>query len=248
MMRFDDQAFVITGGTSGIGLATALGLAREGGRVLVTGTSPDKLRQAEGAHEGIHGLLNDAGDPAAAEALAAEAERQFGRIDGAFLNAGKGGHASLDEITPEFFHDQVNLNLGGVVFGARALVPLIRDGGAVLATGSAAQEKGYPGQMIYSATKGAVRAFARALAAELAPRGVRVNTLMPGPVETEFFARHGFDAETVDQILEAIGQSNPLGRVGRAEEAAAVALFLLSDASSFVTGANYAADGGQVEL
>lgn len=248
MARFDNKNFVITGGSSGIGLATALVIAQEGGGALVTGSNPDKLKEAAAAHPNIHTLLNDAGDPAEADRLAAEAKRLFGQIDGVFLNAGKGGGAPLGQITPAIFQEFFNLNVGGPLFGAQALAPIIKDGGSIVITASAAKDKGMAGAAVYSATKGAVRSMTKALARELAPRRIRVNTLSPGPIETPFFERLGRPAEVLEKLAGMIRATNPMGRFGTPEEAAAVALFLLSDQSTFVTGSDYAVDGGEAQL
>ncbi len=248
MSRFENQTFVITGGSSGIGLYTALGIAGEGGRVLVTGTNSDKLKAAEAAHPNIHSLINDAADFADADKLAEAAKHLFGNIDGVFLNAGMGSGAPLGQITPELFHSLMNLNVGGVLFGAQALAPLVKDGGALLITSSAAKDKGMAGAAVYSATKGAVRSMTKALARELAPRNIRVNTLTPGPIATPFFERLGRPPEMLEKITNHIKATNPLGRMGTPEEAAAVAMFLLSGQASFVTGADYAVDGGEAQL
>lgn len=248
MSRFADKSFVITGGTSGIGFSTALSIAQEGGQVLVTGTDISRLRAAERSHGNIQGLLNDAADFNAADVLAEEVERRFGQIDGASLNAGKGGGALLGKMTPELYRQLFDLNVGGVLFGAQALSGLLKDGGSLVLMSSLAKDKGMAGGAIYSSAKGAVRSMARALARELAPRQVRVNTVSPGPIETPFFKRTGRSDEAVEQMQEAFCKSNPMGRMGTAEEVAAVVLFLLSDASRYVTGSDYAVDGGEAQL
>ncbi|WP_242123874.1 SDR family oxidoreductase [Sphingobium sp. Sx8-8] len=246
MARFTGKSVVITGGSSGIGLATAQRIVAEGGQALITGTNAEKLAAARA--EGIHALENNAADFAAADALAAKAKELFGQIDGVFLNAGIGKGAHLGHITPEFYHLQMDLNVGGVIFGAQALLPLLRQGGSILVTASAAKDRGIVEGAIYSATKGAVRSMVRGLARELAPQGIRVNCVSPGPIETPFFERIGLPKEVLDMIVQHATQTNPLGRMGRVEEAAAVAAFLLSDEASFVTGADYAVDGGEAQL
>jgi len=164
MTRFEGKAIVVTGGSSGIGLALAQRVAAEGGKVLVTGTRPEKLAAAAASHHDIHTIENNAADPASARDLATEAQRLFGEIDGAFFNAGIGGVLPLDKITPEFYHRLFDLNVAGPLFGAQALVPLMRPGSSILITGSAAKDIGLSGAAIYSATKGAVRSMVRGLA------------------------------------------------------------------------------------
>lgn len=246
MARFAGKSVVITGGSSGIGLVAGQRIVAEGGQVLLTGTNADKLAAAAGP--GIHVIENDAGDPVAADALAAEARRLFGEIDGAFLNAGVGGGALLGGITPDLYRRLFDLNVGGPLFGAQALSPLMRSGGSILITASAAKDKGMPGSSLYSATKGAVRAMVRSLARELAPRQIRANTISPGPIATPFFERLGRTPDQLAALEQGIKARNPLGRMGTVEEAAAVAVFLLSDEAAFVTGSDYAVDGGEAQL
>ncbi|HIO00711.1 MAG TPA: SDR family oxidoreductase [Alphaproteobacteria bacterium] len=248
MARFVDKAFVVTGGTSGIGFSTALSIAQEGGQVLVTGTNIDRLRAAEQAHSNVQGFLNDAADFDAAEVLAEEVTRRFGRIDGASINAGKGGGALLGNITPELYRELFDLNVGGALFSAQALSGLVKDGGSLVLMSSLAKDKGMAGGAVYSAAKGAVRSMTRALARELISRQVRVNTVSPGPTITPFFKRTGRSDEAVDQMQDAFCKANPMGRMGTAEEVASVVLFLLSDESSYVTGSDYAVDGGEAQL
>lgn len=245
-MRFRDKAIVITGGSSGIGLVTAQRIAAEGGRALVTGTNAAKLDAARAGN--ILTFENDAADPEAAEALAAEVKRVFGAIDGAFLNAGVGGGAPLDQITSAFYRNLIDLNVGGVLFGAKALAPLIREGGSILVTASAAKDKGIATAALYSATKGAVRSLVKGLARELLPRRIRVNSVSPGPIDTPFFERLGIEQDYADLLRQHIDASNPMGRIGTSDEVAAVAAFLLSDEASYVTGADYAVDGGEAQL
>jgi NAD(P)-dependent dehydrogenase (short-subunit alcohol dehydrogenase family) len=216
---------------------------------LITGTNVEKLSAARNLHPNIDVLENNAAEPTAATALAAEAERLYGRIDGAFFNAGVGGAGPLRSITPDVYRKLMDLNVGGPLFGSQALVPLIREGGSILITSSAVKDRGVAGAAVYSATKGAVRSLARSLARELLPRLIRVNIVSPGPIETPFFERMDLPADQVRSALEKhIELMNPMGRMGTAEEAAAVAVFLLSSEASFVTGADYSVDGGEAQL
>lgn len=248
MNRFTGKKIVITGGSSGIGFYTAKQIVNEGGTVLISGTNVKKLATAAKSNPNIHTLVNDASDLEAANNLAAESKRLFGEIDGVFLNAGIGGGAPLGDITQEMYHTVMNLNVGGVIFGMQALSPLLRNGGSVLLTASAAGKKAFVGGAIYSASKAAVISLARTFAQELVTRNIRVNSISPGPITTSFFDRMGRTPEQTKQLEGFIKSSNPMGRFGTVEEACAVTTFLLSDQSSFVTGSDYAVDGGEAEL
>jgi len=247
-MRFQDKTVLVTGGTSGIGLATAKRLANEGAHVIVTGSRQDSLDQAASELPGARFLLNDAGDPAAAESLAS-AVRSLGRtLDAAFLNAGFGRFHPLDAVTSEEFDAHFNVLVKGPLLQTRALAPLLRDGGSVVLTTSVVNNLGMPGAAIYSAAKGAARTLTRVLARELAPRGIRVNAVSPGPIGTGFFARTGMSQQEIEGMAEQILAQVPLGRFGTPEDVAAVAAFLLSDEAAFVTGSEYVVDGGMSEL
>lgn len=247
MTRFNNKKVLVTGGSGGIGLATAKRLVQEGARVAITGRNEEKLNRA--AEEiGAIAIRNDAAEVADADRLASAVREQLGGLDAVFINAGSGRPAPLGDVTADDFDAQFAVNVRGPLLQLKALAPILEDGGAVVLNTSIAREKGMAGFSIYSATKGALRTLTRALARELSPRNIRVNAVSPGPVATGFFDATGMPQEAIEGFVEEIATQVPLGRVGRPEEVAAVATFLLADESSFVTGAEYAVDGGMAQL
>ncbi len=247
MANFDGKNILITGGTSGIGLATAVLLKNDGANVLATGTNPERIAKLQSDH-GIDAIANDAGDPAAADTLAEEVKTRFGRLDGFFANAGFGKFYPHTDVTPEAFAEQYDVNVRGPLLHVRALSPLMKDGAAVVFNTSVVNVMGMPGGSIYASTKAALRSLTRVLAAELAERNIRVNAVSPGPIETDFFARTNLPEEATKGFAEQILAQVPLRRFGKSEEVARVARFLLSDDASFVTGSEYEVDGGMTQV
>ncbi|NYD91542.1 SDR family oxidoreductase [Sphingomonas melonis] len=244
MARFENKRVLITGGTSGLGLAGATRIVAEGGTVIVTGLDPSRIRAARDVL-GVKGsvLANDAADPAAASALAAVA-RSAGGLDGLWLNAGYAALGTPEEVTADAFDRMMAANVRGPMLQLAALSPYLREAASVVVTSSSSTYEGAAVTSLYAATKGALVAMARSWATALAPRGIRVNVLVPGPIDTGF--RNFLPAEAKQGFEEFVVAQVPLGRVGTPDEAAAVALFLLSDDASYVTGGQYAVDGGLV--
>lgn len=245
MARFTGKTALITGGTSGIGLATAKRIADEGGQVAVTGTTPDHLDAARKAlPEGSLIIQNDASDPAACAALAARIKSEWGTLDCVFLNAGFGENMATEDVTADRFDAMMNVNVRGVALHMAAIKPLINKGGAVLVTASVAPYLGGAKGAIYAASKASCLAMARSWAKDMAGDNIRVNAVAPGPIETGFFDALDGGGADADALREQIGQAVPLGRMGKAGEVAAVTTFLLSDDASYVTGSEYMVDGG----
>lgn len=245
MARFEGKRVLITGGTSGIGLAAARIVADEGGRVAVTGRSERHRAAAKAAlPDSAVVIENDASDPAQTEALATAVNAAFGGLDAVFLNAGFGVFKAIEHLDAAHIDAMLATNVRGPALQMQALRPLLAEGASVVVTGSVSPYLGQANGSIYAATKGAVQGLVRAWARELAPAGIRVNTLAPGPIETNFFEGMGLSEEQAASFGEMVKGMVPLGRFGTSEEAGRVAAFLLSDESSFVTGSEYMVDGG----
>jgi NAD(P)-dependent dehydrogenase (short-subunit alcohol dehydrogenase family) len=244
VMRFANKVILVTGGTSGIGLATAKRLTAEGAKVALTGLNPEHLKDTQAALPAALVIENDATDPAAAAALAQRLAQEFGQIDGAFLNAGFGEFAKLAEISADTFDRHAALNLRAPMLQAQALSPLLRDGGALLLIGSATVGGTRADALIYASMKAGVRQAGRALATEFAPRGIRVNLVTPGATETNFHSRGGMGAEDLKAYKERVSKLVPLHRLGQPEDVAAAACFLLSDEAGYITGTELRVDGG----
>ncbi len=248
MARLDKKIAIITGGTTGMGAASALRFKEEGATVIVTGSNPTTLEAARREMTGIEVIASDAGDPKAAKALVDEVKNRHGRIDVLFVNAGIAKFAPIEAIDEAFFDNQFNINVRGAYFLIKHAAPVMSDGGSIILTSSIAHRQGMAGASVYSASKAALRSFGRSLAVEFAPRKIRVNTISPGPIETPILGKVGLSPEQIAGFTESMIAQMPLKRMGRADEIAATALFLASDESSFTTAADLYVDGGLLEV
>jgi NAD(P)-dependent dehydrogenase (short-subunit alcohol dehydrogenase family) len=248
MGQYEAKRAVIIGGTSGIGLATAKMLVEGGARVVVTGRSQAGLEatQKELGEGGI-AVSSDARSLTDLGALAARVKAEFGTFDLLFVNAGFSLFAPLENTTEATFDEMFNLNAKGPFFAVQKLAPLIDQGGSVVLTTSTANVKGMPMIAAYGGAKAALRSFARTFAAELLPRGIRVNAVSPGPTETPIIGKAFSDKATADQLTAQMREAVPMKRFGTPQEVAKAVLFLAFDAT-FTTGLELPVDGGWSQL
>jgi NAD(P)-dependent dehydrogenase (short-subunit alcohol dehydrogenase family) len=239
-----NKTVLITGGTTGIGLAAAQLLSAEGAKVIVTGRNPETLASAKKILTGVLVLPSDAGDLAAAQALGREVKKYVDHLDGAFLNAGVATFVPIEEATPKNYDDMFNVNVRGLYFQLQSLLPLLTNPSSVVFTSSIAGSTAFAGASIYSATKAAVISLGRTLAVELAQRGVRVNVLSPGPIDTPILKKVGLPPDQQKGFEETIVARSLLKRFGTSDEVARAARFLLSEDSTNITGTELIIDGG----
>ena len=247
MERYQGKRAVITGGTSGIGLATAKLLADEGARVLVTGHTKQTLDRAR-EELGKNGIVAESDGASLAEInkLADRAKSEFGTVDLLFVNAGIARFAPFESVTEAVYDELFSLNAKGAYFTVQKLAPLMSEGSAVVFTTSTANVKGLPMISAYSASKAALRSMARCLASELLPRGIRVNAVSPGPIETPILGKV-MPKDAADEFAVQLRERNPMKRFGRPEEVARAVAFLAFEAT-YTTGAELAVDGGSSQL
>jgi len=243
MGKLEGKVAVITGATSGMGLATAKLFVSEGAYVFITGRRQEQLDKAVNEiGRNVTGVQGDAANLADLDRLYATVKSAKGHLDILYANAGTGEFAPIGAITEQHFDSIVSVNMRGTLFTVQKALPLMKDGGSIFMTGSIASIKGFPAFGVYNATKAAVRSFARTWVNDLKARNIRVNVLSPGPVETGVF--YQIPKEAKDYFVSLI----PRGTIGQPEEAAKVALFLASDDSSFVNGIELFVDGGTAQV
>ena len=239
MGKLEGKVAVITGGSSGMALASAKRFVEEGAYVFITGRRQETLDEAVRLiGRNVTGVRGDAANLDDLDRLFETVKREKGKIDILFASAGKGETAVLGQITEQHFDKEFGLIVRGTLFTAQKALPLMNDGGSIIMTGSVASLKGFPGFSVYAASKAALRSFARTWLNELKDRNIRVNVLSPGQVDTPDSQR--LDKETRKMFESLI----PRGKMGRPEEIAAAALFLASDEASYVNGVDFAVDGG----
>lgn len=249
MGKLSGKVAVITGGNSGMGLATAKRFVEEGAKVVITGrrqeTVDEAVKEIGGTVIGVQGDVSKLTD---LDDLYEIVRQKYGHIDILFANAGVGQVAPLGLITDEHFDSIFNINVRGTLFTVQKALPLFKDGGSIIVNASVAHMKGMGAMSVYSASKAAVRSFARSWTVDLKDRKIRVNCISPGPIETPIFGKMGLSEEQMKGFGDRIVTQVPMGRIGKPVEIANAVLFLASDESSFITGVDLCVDGGLAQI
>jgi NAD(P)-dependent dehydrogenase (short-subunit alcohol dehydrogenase family) len=249
MGKLEGKVAVITGGTAGIGLATAQRFVAEGAQVFFTGRRQSELDKAvKQIGKNVTGVQGDVANLADLDRLYATVKQKAGHIDVVFANAGTAENAALGTITEEHFDKIFDSNVKGLLFTVQKALPLLVDGSSIILNASVVASKGFQAFSVYSATKAAVRSFARTWTTDLKDRKIRVNVISPGPIETPLFNSLGKNAEETKQIKAGAVAGVPLGRMGEADDIAKAAVFLASSDSSFVAGTELFVDGGLAQV
>ena len=245
MKRLEGKVAVVTGGNSGIGLATAKRLQEEGAKVAIAGRSRKTLDDAVRAiGNGVVAVQADVAKLTDVDKLYAEVSKKLGKIDVLFVNAGVAKFAPLSETSEDGYDEVFNINIKGAYFTIQKALPFLNDGASIILNTSVVDTKGFEGASAYSATKAALRSLARTAAAELVGRGIRVNAVAPGPIVTPIIERTGLPKEAIDQFEKETVAKVPMKRFGQPEEVAGAVAFLASQDASYITGVEINVDGG----
>jgi len=243
MSKLDGKTAVVTGGSSGIGYATARKIKELGAKVIITGRNPEAVDKAAG-EIGAVGLVADQASLGDTDALVEFAKEELGGVDVLFINAGIAAFAPVEHLTEEQFDATMNINFKGAFFTLQKFLPILRDGASVINLSSINAYTGMPSTAVYAASKAALNSLTRTAAYELAPRKIRVNAVNPGPTNTAIFGKLGMPDEAIQEFASAMQNRIPLKRFGEPEDVATLVAFLASDEAGFITGAEYNIDGG----
>jgi NAD(P)-dependent dehydrogenase (short-subunit alcohol dehydrogenase family) len=245
MKELEGKVAVITGGSSGIGLATARLFKQAGARIAISGRNQKSLDDAtKELGAGVVAVCSDVSKLGDLDTLFDIVNKKLGRTDVLFANAGIAKFASVTDVSEDLYDETFNINVKGVFFAIQKALPYLNENASIILNTSFINQAGVPTTSVYAASKAAVRALARGLASELAPRGIRVNVVSPGPISTPLYGKLGLPQEAVEALAANILSQVPLKRFGKPEEVAQSALFLASSASSYVTGVELSVDGG----
>lgn len=245
MDNLKNKVAVITGGNSGIGYATAKQLKEQGATVIITGRRKEAIEKAA-SELGVHAIVADQSRVSDIENLASKVKEDFGQVDILFINAGITTKGTIEEATEELFDSVMNINFKGAYFTLSRFISILKDGASVVFLSSNTASMSYAGTSIYSSSKAGLNSIVKIAALELAPRKIRVNSISPGPTETEIMKKIGLDEDGVKSLMNAIVDAIPLKQMGTSEDVAKMVSHLSSEASKFITGADFIMDGGMV--
>ena len=249
MNKLKNKVAVITGANSGIGLATAKRYLKEGAKVVLSGRRKEALDEVSKDLEGdFITVVADVSKPEDNVQLIKDATDAYGSIDILFLNAGIAPPTPTTDITEAHYNEIFDINVKGPIIAVKEALPYINNGGTILFTNSIVHQKGFDGLGIYAASKGALRAYSRVLTSEVKSRGIRVNSIAPGPIDTPIYGKMGLPQEVVEEMGKGFAAQVPLGRFGTSEEVADAALFLASDEASYINGIELEVDGGLSQI
>lgn len=249
MTKLKNKIALITGGTSGIGKATAVDFIEQGATVIITGRhqkTVDETVKELGAN--AKGIVADSSKITDLKQLADKVKAMVGKVDVLFVNAGYGKFAPIEMIDEAHFDEQFNVLVKGTLFTVQSILPLMQEGSSIILNTSVVTEKGMQGASVYSAAKSAVQSFVKTFASELSSRKIRLNAVSPGPIETAFFEKTGMNEEQINGFAGAVLPQVPMGRFGKSAEVAKAVTFLASDDASYMHGTELFVDGGMVQF